>query len=342
MSSMPFVRVSGTHREVGRQVGAATAEIVRRFAATPFDAALVEQYRAVTEAYLPWVVDELEGVAQGAGVDAAAVFAASIAELDSGCTDLVVLPDRTADGHLLVAHNNDFLADSERGYVAIEWRVPGDPVCFTLCLGPWLTAGWNDAGLSVTVTNMEPADACVGIPRVLQLRDVVRQRTLGDAVEAALHPARASSYNWVLAQRDGIAANVEAGARRAEITHLTNGVFAHTNHYTHRALLTLEREGPGLTGSKARLRRALQELARGEPWTAESLRLLLADHDGAPDSLCRHGDGYSVQTVYWCVVDVTAGSVVYGSGQPCRPDVVSYRLPFRGSGGRAGTRSAPR
>ena len=96
---------------------------------------------------MPWVLDELEGVADGAGVDPFAVFAASVVELDPGtammagrCT-ISFDPKVTADGHLLVAHNNDYTAKSEQVYVAIEWRVPGEPVCFTLGVGPWLGAG---------------------------------------------------------------------------------------------------------------------------------------------------------------------------------------------------------
>jgi hypothetical protein len=102
VTAIPFLRVSGTHREVGRQVGAATAETVRRAVAAPFDSGRVEPFRAVTAEHLPWALDELEGVADGAGVDAFAVFAASVVELATGdapaldrCTGLVVI----AGGH---------------------------------------------------------------------------------------------------------------------------------------------------------------------------------------------------------------------------------------------------
>lgn len=326
MTSMSFISVSGTHREAGRQVGEATAEVVRRWAEMPFDTAMVDRYRVATAAHLPWAVEELDGVAEGAGVDPLAVFAGAVAELDMGCTDLVVMPEQTVAGHLLVAHNNDYLAECEGEYVAIEWIVTGDPVCFTIGLGPWPAVGWNDAGLSVTATNLEPADSRVGIPRVLQLRDVVRQRTFADAVEAALHPARASSYNWVLAHGDGSAANIEGGARRAEITYLTDGALAHTNHYVHPALLALQRDGSGLSGSKTRLRRAEDRLGRDAPFTPERLRGLLSDHANAPDSLCRHGNDHAVRTVFWCVADVTDGCVVYGSGPPCRSRSLTHDL----------------
>ena len=40
-------------------------------------------YREVTAAELPWLIEELDGVAEGAGADPLAVFAASIEELEA-------------------------------------------------------------------------------------------------------------------------------------------------------------------------------------------------------------------------------------------------------------------
>ncbi len=183
---IPLIRAAGSHREVGRQIGSATAETVRRSTAAPFDADLVRRYRAVTVEHLPWVVEELDGVAEAAGVDPLAVFAASIEELapveaPTGCSDLVVTGELSANGHLLVAHNNDLYAEDEEDVVAIEWRVPGEPVVFTLGIGPWISVGWNDAGLSVTGNEVSPNDERVGIPRLLQVRDVLTRRTLAEA-----------------------------------------------------------------------------------------------------------------------------------------------------------------
>ncbi|MGH3092184.1 MAG: C45 family autoproteolytic acyltransferase/hydrolase, partial [Gaiellaceae bacterium] len=196
---IPLLRVAGSHPEVGAQIGLATADAVRRATAAPFDAELVERYRAVTVEHVPWVVEELDGAAGAAGVEPLAVFAASVEELEgapapTGCTDLVAAGAVTADGHLLVGHNNDLAADDEDDVVAIEWRVPGEPVVLTLGIGPWASVGWNDAGLSVTGNELTPGDERMGIPRLLQMRDVLTRRTLAEAVEAVLHPARASSY----------------------------------------------------------------------------------------------------------------------------------------------------
>jgi isopenicillin-N N-acyltransferase-like protein len=326
---IPLIRVAGTHRQVGRQLGSATAEIVRRYASSPFDADLVGRYRAITLEHLPWVVEELDGVAEAAGVDPLAVFAASIEELapveaSTGCSDLVVTGELSANGHLLVAHNNDLSAEDEQDVVAVEWRVPGEPVAFTLGLGAWLSVGWNDAGLSVTGNEVSPNDERVGIPRLLQVRDVLTRRTLAEAIDASLHPARASAYNWVLAYRDGTAANVEASATSAGTDKPGDeGFLVHTNHYARDDMRQFERPGD-YESSCVRLDRA-RELAAGDGFTVELLREALSDHENGENAICRHGDEpKSVKTVFWCVVDVAAGEITYGRGNPCDSEAQVY------------------
>jgi isopenicillin-N N-acyltransferase like protein len=329
---IPLVRAHGTHAEAGRQIGAATAAAIRRMASeAKADPALVERYRAVTLEHLGWVVEELDGAAGGAGVDPLAVFAASIEELapaeaPTGCSDLVVTGARTADGHLLVAHTNDLYAEDEKEIVAVERRVPGEPVVFTLGSGPWISVGWNDAGLSVTGNELTPNDERVGIPRLLQVRDALTRRTLADAVEAVLHPARASSYNWVFAHPEDGALNVEGSATdAAHDLPDADGVLAHTNHYANEDMQPYE-SSDYVAGSCLRLERA-RELGRGGPFTVETLRDALADHTNAPDSICRHGDApKDVKTVFWCVADVTAGEITYGRGNPCDSEPQVYRF----------------
>jgi hypothetical protein len=200
--------------------------------------------------------------------------------------------------------------------------VPGEPVVFTLGTGPWLSVGWNDAGLSVTGNELSPNDERVGIPRLLQMRDVLTRRTLAEAVDAVLHPARASSYNWVFAHRDEGALNVEGSATQAGIDEPgADGFLAHTNHYARTDMEAFERSD-FVADSTRRLERA-RELAGNEALTVDGLRAALADHE----ALCRHGDGAKVvKTVFWCVADVTAGEVTYGRGNPCDSEAQVYRF----------------
>jgi hypothetical protein len=323
---LPVVRVAGTHREVGAQVGRASAEAVARIAAamTPAQVDAARAYREVTERELPWLVEELDGVAEGAGADRLAVFAAGIEELDTGgegdgaCSDLVARPPASTDGHLWVAHNNDLSPEVEPDIVATEWRVPGDPVVFTIGIGPWISVGFNSAGLALTGNEVSPNDNRIGIPRLLHVRDILRRRTLDEAVEAALSPHRASSYNTILSHRDGGVVNVEGSATDAELIRPgPDGTLAHTNHYVSARMLPYEGDPEYAAGSAVRYRRALEWLAPGQI-TEHVLRRALQDHTGAPHSLCRHPEhGAKSKTVFWCLADVTEGTVTYGRGNPC-------------------------
>ncbi len=397
---IPRLRVAGDHRTVGRGVGVATAPVLR--AAVAFDAALpagtsreaqlalAARYRAATLAATPWLVAEIDGAAEGAGVDPLALFAASVEEIwperpsaggtpgptpagpDAGatadpragagrCTDLVIGPPHTADGHTWVAHTNDLDAASEADLVAVEWRVPGEPVVFSVGIGPWISVGWNDSGLSLTGNEVSPNDMRVGVPRLLMVREQLAARSLDEAIALALRPDRASSYNTVFADRSGMVANVEGSATRAVVRRLARGEpLAHANHYIEPSMLAFEGDPAYAVHSAARFRRGCALLAGAVEATARSgvervtpavLRAWLADHEGAPDSICRHGpaeieagggeapDGaaaataepgrgdVATRTVFWCIADVTAGEVTFGRGNPCLAgagDVVRY------------------
>ena len=332
--SIPIIRVAGTHREAGAAIGTATRDSIRRsVAGADFDHDIVLRYRGASVKHLPWVVDELDAAARAAEVDPLALFADAVLELSTfsqtkvpaHCTDVAAVPSLTADGHLLVAHNNDLSAGDENDVVAIEWKVDGEPTIFTLGLGPWISVGWNEAGLSITGNEVAPKDEGVGIPRLLQVRDVLTRTTLTEATRAILHPARASSYNWVVAQ-DDVVMSIEGSATAAEpIAPAEDGTLAHTNHYVHPEMVDFE-ASESSEGSNARLQRAKELMTESleEAVTRTRLREILSDHEGS-EPLCRHGraPGDS-QTAFWCIADVTARTVMYGRGNPCDSEAQLY------------------
>jgi isopenicillin-N N-acyltransferase-like protein len=344
-----LLRVRGTHREVGRQIGEACAETIRSLLAfeppmlpagrTPSQQLMAAAaYRDATARSMPWVLEELDGVAHGAGVDPMAVFAFSVEEIwyeatagavGERCSDLVAVPPASVDGHVLVAHNNDLSVEDEARVVAIEWDVPGDPLVFTMGIGPWISVGFNAAGLALTGNELSPNDARVGVPRLLQVRSMLRSRTLEDALDEALRPDRASSYNNVLSSSEGRVVNVEGSATDAELVEPDRtGVLAHTNNYVCDRMLRYERS-PYAGSSAVRYRRASAMLSEAaeEPGSisGERLREMLSDHANAPESLCRHGTAPAdPKTVFWTVADVTEGRITFGRGNPCDSVAQTY------------------
>jgi hypothetical protein len=346
VATFPKLRVEGSHREVGHQIGVATARTLR--AAVAFDAALpagrsredqlalAARYRDATRAATPWLVEEIDGAAEGAGVDALALFAASIEEIwtirpsqatagvvvDGRCSDLVAGPPATADGHLWVGHTNDLSPASRDEAIAIEWRVPGEPTVFSLGIGPWISVGWNAAGLSLTGNELSPNDERIGVPRLLMVREQLTATTMDEAVAMALRSDRSSSYNTVFATPDGRVVNVEGSATDAELEGLgERGTFAHTNHYACARMTGYEGDPAYAERSAVRLSRARELLDGAAPGTIDAgwMRAALSDHATTP-ALCRHVEADSrVATAFWCVVDVTAGDIHYGLGNPCQP-----------------------
>lgn len=347
---IPLLRVGGSHREAGRQVGAACAETIR----SAFDEAkipcgrtreeqlaLADRYREVTAAAYPWYLEELEGIAEGAGADPRELFACMIEEIwyepyasrvQGRCTDLVAVPPATAEGKVLVAHNNDMPRSYQEQLVAIEWGIEGEPVVLTIGNGFWISVGWSSVGLSFTGNELAPLDERIGIPREIQFRSMLRQPTFEDALREALRPDRASSYNHVIVARDGRVANVEGSATDAEILRPDErGTLAHTNHYVCERMQRYEGDPSYVPHSSARYRRARELLAAAAPGsiTAERLREMLADHEGAPDCLCRHPERWGETpmgsaTAFWCVADVTEMVVTFGRGNPCDSIAQTY------------------
>jgi isopenicillin-N N-acyltransferase-like protein len=341
---IPLVRVRGDHREAGQQIGEACADEIRRACDLAHhlgegqtvygQRARAAEYRDLTARAEPWLMDELDGVAEGAGVDALDLFAASTEEIwdvspsaphsivGSGrCSDLLAMAPLTERGHVVVGHNNDLAPEDEADLVALRWEVDDEPPMFTIGIGPWLSVGWNAAGLSLTGNELTPNDQRVGVPRLLQVRDMLRKETMEEAVAAALRPDRASSYANVLAHRDGGVVCVEGSASDAELLRASDGMLAHTNHYVTDRMAVYEGDTEYAESSAVRYRRAralLDEMrTSGTPVTMESMRAAISDHVGMP-SICRHEQqGSDVKTVFWCVADVTAGRIAYGRGNPC-------------------------
>jgi isopenicillin-N N-acyltransferase-like protein len=340
-----LVRVSGTHFEAGRQAGEACAETLRgeveaALAGTNRDSQLAEAftYYTGTRDVLPWVVEELDGIAAGARLDPVELFCAYIEEIapeeaptpKGKCSDLVAGPSTTSDGHMLVAHNNDLYAQDTPKITAVEWSIPGDPTVLTIGVGPMPSVGWNSAGISFTGNELTPNDNRIGIPRLVQFRAMLREPTLEGALAMALHSSRASSYNHVMASRDGRAVNVEGSATDAEVTEPDDaGYLAHTNHYACDAMLPYEGDEEYAQHSAVRLRRANEMLHAAAAGTvdAAAMRAMLSDHENKPDCICRHPEfGSEVATVFWCVADVTDMRITFGRGNPCDSIEQEYRF----------------
>jgi isopenicillin-N N-acyltransferase-like protein len=345
MKPIPLLKISGSHFEAGRQLGAATADTLHRPVSPPAGRTwddmrrLAQPYWEMTQAVIPWLHREMEGIAAGSGLDLLDLYARATEEIwdapppgpprcgggRGGCSDFAAGPPATFDGGIWLAHNNDLGPEVRERVVAVEWQVEDQPRLFTLGVGPFISIGYNAAGLALTGNEVSPNDDKIGVPRLLLVRDILAQRTAQAALAAAARPERASSYNQLISHAGGVIVNFEGSATDYELIYAQAGWTVHTNHYCSAKMAAYERDPTETRGSCLRYERARELMKiRPGPVTPTMLKTFLADHANAPDSLCRHGG--ETETVFWAIIDLTHGAIEYGRGQPCASTSQYFRF----------------
>ena len=335
MTSIPFLKVSGSHFVCGEQIGKAYKEQIYRYRDLckndppknlSWQKCIDQATRFLepTQTYLPEIVNEIKGVAKGSGMDFEELFALTIEEFYSdhysikACTDIIMLPP--ASEHTLVAHNNDLPPSYLDTLTSVEWNFDDGSQMFTVGLaGFMVSVGINNAKIVLSGNAVTPTDTRVGIPRALIARAILSAKTFNEATEIAVHPKRASSYNNIITTPNQ-AVSIEGSATDYECIYPTNGVLTHSNHYCSSKMLRFEGQNEYIS-SIERLnsanRLALNTVDQIDLKIAESF---LSDHGleniGNGNTICRHASDRV--TAFGFAVDVNEGIVEITSGNPCQ------------------------
>jgi isopenicillin-N N-acyltransferase-like protein len=354
-SPPPLVKVSGTHREIGRQIGAVCAEQIRHSiqnAHTIMEQAYdnleltwegaqiqARKYVPFAQERYPRYVEEIMGMAEGANVafdDLAVVNAMEAVTMDalhlSKCTSFAVNQDRTTDEHVLVAHNEDWLPEDEQDVYVVHVTPEEEPSFLAMTYGGLLpNIGFNSAGIAQCLDSVYPTDSRIGIPRLIVSRAVLGARNLADAVRLVLIPHRAAGYNHLLVHESGELYSVEVSARRFGILYGEEGLIVHTNHYLDEKMQAIEDEPDELIATRLRYYRALRLLRRTSPHTIKTLQAIQRDHLNFPNSICNHCTEDidpldREKTINSLIIDLTARAMHIAWGNPCENQYHTYYL----------------
>lgn len=350
--TLPIIEVKGKPRERGRQQGegvrsqilrslALYREIVPKAIDMTWEEGLREarKFLPYGEETFPDFVEEIRGIAEGANVSFEEVWTLNCYEGLSeswqqvwGCTSVAVRDDYTADGHVLLAHNEDWnIADRDNVYL-VRAKPDDGPTFVGMNYGPLLVnIGLNAEGIGITIDSAYSTDARVGVPRILCSRAVLNARNIGEAIKACVPKLRGGGYAYLLADPEGEMYCIETSATTHDILYAEEGWLAHTNHYLSPKMQALEEPGP-YVGSHVRLNRArrLLQSQLGEV-TVESLQALLRDHVNFPDSICMHEDPADPphergMTLVSLVMDLTERMIWASPGPPCEGEYAACRL----------------
>lgn len=351
----PMVRVQGSHREIGRQLGEACCEQVRHSVENArllleqtyssleltWDGAKIQarKYMPFAQERYPQYLDELIGMSEGAGVpfdDLAVLNAMEAVTMDAlhltKCTSMAVSGDRTADGHVLVAHNEDWLPDDEGDVYVVQARPDDEPPWMAMTYGGLLpNIGFNAEGIAQACDSVYPNDSRIGIPRVIVSRAILAARNLGDAIRSAVIPKRAAGYNHMLVHEAGELYSVEVSARKFAILYGEDGWLAHTNHFLSPQMQLIEDEPDELIATRVRYFRALRLLKSTDLHTIKSLQMIQRDHLNFPNSICNHSILHldpldREKTITAFIMDLTARAMHITWGNPCANQYHTYYL----------------
>lgn len=358
-ATLPIIDVGGSHAAIGAAIGETLTDGLRGVAeahrrglerAIGWGRALeiARQLTPYAEAAVPHCVAELRGMAAGSGVPFATLFSmnalqetrflagrdgarpdAEDEDEDEGCTSLAVGGNATADGRVLLAHNED--AGTIRGALpyVVRARPEGRPAFVGFAYsGLLLYQGLNAAGIGSVGNALYARDIRPGVPKLLAYRDVLDATFLEDAIRRTHRPTRANGNNHLLANAEGEIYDVEVSGGAAAVLPAARDDMVHANHYTDPRMRALE--WGDLLNSTMRQRRVERLLARrAGALTVVGLFEALSDHSNYPKSVCKHADPVhnpDVQTVASVVVDLTAGAIHVRPGNPCQAQTTTVAL----------------
>ncbi len=352
---IPIIKVKGSHKEIGRQVGEGFREQIRHHLQntrelidTTYETLELDwegarmqgrKYIPFAQENYPQYVDELYGLSEGAGVDfddVCVVNALEAVTMDalhlSKCTSLAVNETNTSDGHVLVAHNEDWIPEDEPDVFLVHAEPKDEPPFLAMTYGALLpNIGFNAYGIAQCCDSVYPNDSRIGIPRLVVSRAVLAARTPSEAMREMLIARRAAGYNHLLAHEGGEIYSVEVSSRKFAILYAHDGFMVHTNHYLDPNMQLIEYEPDELISTRVRYFRANRLLRETDQHTIKSIQAIQRDHINFPNAICNHAEDDMdpldrEKTVNSMVIDLTARAMHIAWGNPCVNPYHTYYL----------------
>jgi predicted choloylglycine hydrolase len=339
------LEVSGTYREIGTAIGSRfgknIGEVIRRRSdwhahlvsvlESPAGRNTSKQLLSLTRKHFPHVLEEIEGMADGAGLAFDHLWAmcikSELAALEPdppGCST-IFYRDPSQPSKAWLAHNEDGHS-AYRDLMFLVNVTPPSGVRFVSMAYPGIVTGngpsMNSRGVIQTTNYIGSTRSRIGIPRYVIGRAVLEARDAKEAIEIATTGPRAYPYHHNIASTpDGTYASVETTPDAFRVTK-PEGTACHTNHLLSDLTEEYEFEDQAYKNGSSMSRyevitKKLIELD-GTVGGPDELLRILSSHEKAPYSPCRHPQsdlpGLTLGTALY---DLPKGSFRLYVGNPC-------------------------
>jgi isopenicillin-N N-acyltransferase-like protein len=358
--TLPVVELDGEPFDQGRQHGLALRDQIRNNLAVYYDRFLSEghldadEVRSRAQRYMPVLERDpayfqaIRGVAEASGEDLLDLVMLNVRyELlyyqysiipvggPDGCTSFGVLGPASANGHLLIGENWDWIPEVQGA--VLHARCEGlETLAFTEAGIVGGKIGLNSAGLGLAINGLLSTDddwSTLEKPFHVRCYEILRSSSLDAAAAIVSSTRRACSANFVLAQAPDRLVNIEAAPGTTCAFGAGGGRLVHTNHFLDPTHLGVS-EPPNSERrpqSHTRLARMREMMDALSPLAIADVQACLRDHDNYPDSICRHEHPddppeEACPTVVSAVMDLQDRRLWLTDGPPCEHVYTEYHL----------------
>lgn len=255
------------------------------------------------------------------------------------CTSFVVQPAASANGHLLLGENWDWVPGVQSALLRTRERDGRETLSLTEAGIFGGKIGLSSAGLGLVINGLvTTADDWSRHAKPFHVRcyEIMRSPDLESAVRVVLDGARAGSANFLIAQAPERAIDVEAAPAGASLLEPKDGVFVHTNHFLDGAALGVVEPLTESWYSVPRLDRMSALLRSRAPLGVADLQAALRDHQDYPNGVCCHPDPAEPPQEQGCtlasvVMDLSDRVLWATDGPPCQNPYAMVRLATAGA-----------
>ena len=345
----PVIELSGAPYERGKMHGSKARERVERslanyarlfaFCGLSWDEAQRRgaTYRGVIGEFDAALLEEIEGIARGAGRRIEEILALNVrteilpsSYLQGGdpgeCTAIAVHPGASLTGGSLLAQNWDWVGAQREALVLLRVR---DELLTLTEAGMLAKIGLNAAGFGVCLNILSSIHdgQQQGIPVHVLLRALLKCGSVREAIESTGRLSFAGSSNVLCADRGGEAASLELSPRGRRVVRGDGATLCHTNHFVDPEASAWQAPLAAHFSTVPRLECARRHAGARAKHGLEDLKRLLRDESDGLVSICRRPDPAlpeqaRVESVASVIMELARGVMHVAPDVPTR---VQYR-----------------
>jgi isopenicillin-N N-acyltransferase-like protein len=301
---------------------------------------------AAIKAFAPKLLEEMEGMAAGAGIDPALIGAinarteilAALGAKDRGECSAVVRVDRGGEGPAAV-QTWDWYAELADQWLV--WEIPQADGSLTTTVtefGVVGKIGVNSRGLGVlfTILHHERDGRRIGVPVHAASRAVLDSASnINRALQllASADVSASSSVTVVSTEDDlGVAASVELYPGGPDFVFpAPDGLLVHTNHFLSMRAQAGDTEPRSFPDTLLRHDLLVRRLSNVKRLDVPQILNAMSSHVGGDGAVCCHHDPAQrptaqFETLATVVLDVAGGSLQVFEGGPCRQPSIAAPL----------------